>query len=109
MALLSIWGIILVLIGHSRFEESEIQQKLHVLHGWIYSFHMPLFFMISGYLFSLTNQNFTEIKAGKFLQKKILRLLVPYSVLGTILYYGVSSMPSPGFRTLREISRLEHS
>lgn len=70
MALLSVWGIIWVLIGHSGFEESEIQQKLYVLHGWIYSFHMPLFFMISGYLFSLTNKNFTGIKAGKFLQKK---------------------------------------
>ena len=86
MALLSVWGIILVLIGHSGFEESEIQQKLHVLHGWIYSFHMPLFFMISGYLFSLTNKNFTGIKAGKFLQKKIMRLLIPYLVLGTRLW-----------------------
>ncbi len=86
MALLSVWGIILVLIGHSGFEESEIQQKLHVLHGWIYSFHMPLFFMISGYLFSLTNKNFTGIKTGKFLQKKITRLIVPYLTLGTILW-----------------------
>lgn len=30
MALLSVWGILLVLLGHSGFEEPEIQQKL----GW---------------------------------------------------------------------------
>ena len=31
MALLSVWGILLVLLGHSGFEEPEIQQKL----GWL--------------------------------------------------------------------------
>ena len=88
MALLSVWGILLVLLGHSGFEEPIIQEKLHYLHGWIYSFHMPLFFMISGYLFSLTNRDFTEINANKFLQKKAVRLLVPYVVLGIVLYFA---------------------
>ena len=32
MALLSVWGILLVLLGHSGFEEPEIQQKLGWLH-----------------------------------------------------------------------------
>ena len=32
MALLSVWGILLVLLGHSGFEESEIQQNLGWLH-----------------------------------------------------------------------------
>ena len=59
MALLSVWRIILVVLGHSGFEEPIIQQKLDLLHKWIYSFHMPLFFMISGYLFSYTNKDFT--------------------------------------------------
>lgn len=86
MALLSVWGILLVLLGHSGFEEPIIQQKLHYLHGWIYSFHMPLFFMISGYLYSLTNRNFIDIRAGQFMRKKAVRLLVPYVVLGVILY-----------------------
>ena len=62
MALLSVWGILLVVLGHSGFEEPEIQQSLGRLHGWIYSFHMPLFFMISGYLFSLTNKSFVDIQ-----------------------------------------------
>lgn len=55
IALLPVWGILLVVLGHSGFEEPIIQNELSWLHSWIYSFHMPLFFLISGYLFSLTN------------------------------------------------------
>lgn len=70
MALLSIWGILLVVLGHSGFEESIIQQKLKILHNWIYNFHMPLFFMISGYLFSYTNKDFIKIDFFEFIQKR---------------------------------------
>ena len=86
MALLSVWGILLVVLGHSGFEEPVIKQELSDLHSWIYSFHMPLFFMISGYLFSLTNKSFVDIQLDKFMQKKVLRLLVPYVTIGTIVY-----------------------
>lgn len=86
MALLSVWGILLVVLGHSGFEETIIQEKLKFLHDWIYSFHMPLFFMISGYLFSHTNTNLTGINPQRFIQKKTLRLMVPYVVLGIILF-----------------------
>lgn len=86
MALLSVWGILLVVIGHSGFNEPIVQENLGWLHSWVYSFHMPLFFMISGYLFSLTNKSFVDIDAGKFLWKKVLRLLVPYVTIGTVVY-----------------------
>lgn len=87
MALLSVWGILLVVLGHSGFEEPLIMEKLGGLHSWLYSFHMPLFFMISGYLFSLTNKSFVEIDAGRFMWKKARRLLVPYVVLGSVIYF----------------------
>ncbi len=86
MALLSVWGIILVVLGHSGFEEPIIQSELSGLHSWIYSFHMPLFFLISGYLFSLTNPEFEKACTGKFVQKKIKRLLIPYVVIGTVIF-----------------------
>ena len=38
-------GIILVLIGHSKFLPITLK-------NYIYSFHMPLFFILSGYVFS---------------------------------------------------------
>lgn len=84
MALLSVWGILLVVLGHSGMAEPEIESHVVFLKKWIYSFHMPLFFFISGYLFSLTNPDFLKIRAGHFLFKKVKRLLVPYFVLGLL-------------------------
>ena len=86
MALLSVWGILLVLLGHSGFEEPIIQEELSYLHSWIYSFHMALFFLISGFLFSLTNPVMEKACTGKFIWKKTLRLIVPYVVLGTVIF-----------------------
>lgn len=95
MALLSVWGILLVLLGHSGFEEPIIQQKLSYLHSWIYSFHMPLFFLISGFLFSLTNKEWTDTCNLNFIRKKTKRLMLPYFVLGTIIFaikYALSGL-----------------
>lgn len=86
MAMLSIWGIILVVLGHSGFTNPVIADNLSGLQRYIYSFHMPLFFFISGYLYSLTNKSFKDIKAGRFLSKKVKRLLVPYFVLGVTVF-----------------------
>lgn len=95
MALLSVWGILLVVFGHSGFEEEIIQTKLSGLHSWIYSFHMPLFFLISGFLFSLTNPEMKNACTGMFIWKKTKRLMVPYFVLGTIIFaikYSLSGL-----------------
>lgn len=86
MALLSVWGIILVVMGHSGFTNDVIASKLSSLHTWIYSFHMPLFFFISGYLYSLTNKDFASINRPKFILKKFKRLLIPYFVLGCVVF-----------------------
>lgn len=55
-------GIILVVIGHN---------SSGVLRNFIYTFHMPLFFIISGFLFSKKN-----IK--DYLMNSFQRLLIPY-------------------------------
>ena len=95
MALLSVWGIMLVILGHSGFEEPIIRQKLCLLHSWIYSFHMPLFFMISGFLFSHTNKSFFDLDLWIFIRKKVQRLLVPYVTIGFFVFlikYAFSSL-----------------
>lgn len=58
------YGILCVILGHISF---------HSLSVWIYSFHIPLFFFLSGYLF---NENRPFIP---FLRNKIKTLLIPYA------------------------------
>ncbi len=58
-------GILLVLLGHTSFLPS-------LPKAYIYSFHMPLFFVISGYVFSRNS----TIKA--FIIKRVRSLLLPY-------------------------------
>lgn len=67
-------GILLVVIGHS--------QLMTINNSWfgvIYSFHMPLFFFLSGVLFKF------EPEFGVFCKKKSAQLLKPfYSVILTL-------------------------
>ncbi|MBM7661608.1 fucose 4-O-acetylase-like acetyltransferase [Bacillus mesophilus] len=72
-------GIILVVLGHS----------IPQIAIYIYWFHMPLFFFLSGYLHK---------QKGDFVSKKVASLLVPYVVylltltLVRYLHYGVPSV-----------------
>ncbi|MGL6168633.1 MAG: acyltransferase family protein [Fusobacteriaceae bacterium] len=54
-------GIVLVVLGH---------HNNFILRNYIYSFHMPLFFFISGYLHRTENINFEYLKRKKSLIKK---------------------------------------
>ena len=59
-------GIILVVIGHSRCPD--------VLNNWIFSFHMPLFFIASGYLYK--SEYF--LQPGEFFLRKVKSLYWPF-------------------------------
>lgn len=65
------YGIILVIIGH--FPSGVVGKA-------IYTFHMPLFFFLSGYLFDAFGKTF-----GKTVLHKIKTMLVPYTCLGIIM------------------------
>lgn len=78
-------GITLVIIGHSHPSDwsvfsGSIFEKLII---FIYTFHMPLFFFIAGFLFM--NSNAIQ-KNGyeKWIKEKCIRLLTPYVVLSVI-------------------------
>lgn len=99
-------GIILVVFGHSTFPTNEMNQ-------WIASFHMPLFFILSGMLLCHTGAH--EKPFSVLLHKKARTILIPYlsfsalsilfslilntsspttylldALLQTILFYGIS-------------------
>ncbi|MFI1771043.1 acyltransferase family protein [Thalassobellus citreus] len=63
-------GIWLVIIGHLNTNE--------FLHNMIYSFHMPFFFFLSGYL------NKESTKIGSLIGKKGRTLLIPYLFFGLL-------------------------
>ena len=60
-------GIILMVVGHSSVPD-------YIRH-YIYIYHMPLFFIVAGYLF---NYEKWKGKIFKFSKKKAERLIIPY-------------------------------
>lgn len=70
--------MLLVVLGHIGVNDNFGSSYLF---KWIYAFHMPLFFWISGFLFNGGSC------FRKFLSKKAKRLLVPLVVLTSIVYY----------------------
>ena len=71
-------GIILVVFGHTF--------QIYSVTNYVYAFHMPLFFLLSGYTFNV--QKHLQDKWG-FLRKNLLRLMIPYfgvAILSYILY-----------------------
>lgn len=77
-------GIILVYIGHC---------YIPAVNGLIYSFHMPLFFIISGFLWN--NSKYQQMTLKDFVEKKIKAYIFPYLKMAMIcfviwgLLYGI--------------------
>ena len=94
IVLLQAFGVILVLLGHV-FEPFSLNHlwydveypknaTIAPLYRWIYSFHMPLFFFISGYLFAY--KKYYKKNWGKYIKNRIQRLIVPFFVFGAIVW-----------------------
>ncbi len=64
-------GIFLSIFGHLNYT---------FLHAFIYMFHMPLFYFISGYLFNPKKYSFKQ-----YVFRKLRTIIVPYFVLGAII------------------------
>ena len=87
-------GIILVVLGH-RWPYYLPRS----VFCWIYVFHMPLFFFISG-MFCPKGNNL-EQQNNNWLKKRIRTLVIPYIILGILFViantavYHVAHLPSP--------------
>ncbi|CAH6803425.1 putative Acyl_transf_3 domain-containing protein [Vibrio chagasii] len=68
------FGVLCVLFGHSY----GLNESLNV---WIYSFHMPLFFFVSGQLFTKKKSLYDEFK------KLVNKLIFPYFIFFFISYF----------------------
>lgn len=71
-------AVFCVVIGHS-FNSTETPTILGFLKSFVYCFHMPAFFFISGFLAGERKYDLSEKKQA--IAKKIKRLMVPYFFL----------------------------
>lgn len=85
IVILTIFATVLVVIGHSDITDDFKQLWIY---KWVYSFHMPLFFFISGFLFCLTLpvEKLRGTTFLSFVKKKSVRLLIPFIFINTIIF-----------------------
>ena len=79
-------GILLVIIGHVIFHQENPELYLANISTFIYSFHIPLFFILSGLVTGLKFQSNIEKKTKKDeLFKLFKRLFIPY-IIWSLIY-----------------------
>lgn len=74
-------AIFLVVYGHI-LEVSQFQAD-HVIHQWIYAFHMPFFFFASGYSYGIHSKP-SSTSFINFVKKKFISIYLPYLLWGCI-------------------------
>jgi len=74
-------GIILVVTGHSTYADTSLLR-------WLSSFHMPLFFIITGMLLAFTGEEYKPF--GVTVKTKAVRLLIPYGFFS--VFYIISNI-----------------
>ena len=78
------FAIIFIVFGHTIVHSVHLKQNAYTL---VYSFHVPLFFLISGYVFKVKD-NFLGFFLNKFIRIMIpyfiwaVAFLIPYMILG---------------------------
>lgn len=86
-------GILLVVLGHCPYVWNPVKQ-------WLYSFHMPLFFMISGLLWDKASHEKRGFLNASFVVKKLQRLMIP-CYIWALLYYAVNCIKARSFSFLK--------
>lgn len=70
-------GVVFVIIGHSHLDKG----LGYLLTCFVYSFHLPLFMCVAGFLF----KNHNEMESfGSFVEKRFKSLIIPYLFYGSL-------------------------
>lgn len=92
------FGCLLVILGHvlSGYLDAgafpEAYGGLHSLRTWIYSFHMPLFFLISGFTFTLAYFRDGKLRRAGFL-RQLCNLVWVYVLFALLLWLVKQAVP----------------
>ncbi len=83
-------GIVLVLFGHITFLQSGLPDYVSVVKQYIYAFHMPLFFVISGLEMGLRFDSESQFRVdSNYIKKQFKSLMIPFyiwSIIYIVLY-----------------------
>lgn len=104
---LKAFACILVVLGHliQSLQKSGIDNNQEItsfINWFIYLFHMPVFFFISGYLYEKRKKEFSWSNYKKFEVKKIINLAIPYFTF-YLLFVGINMMFSDSVNNPRGI------
>ena len=99
------WTMLWVVIGHAPLEDIHSQTPVYVkiLYDFAYSFHMPLFMLISGYLFYMTRLSREQWDYKTTMLEKIERLGIPFLVF-TFIAMIVKTMFASDMARASELS-----
>lgn len=109
--ILRAWAMLWVVIGHA-FLCADIPtnpEYVQVLFRIAYSFHMPLFILLSGYLLQETRPDpgsFSWQEYGRLLKDKLIRLGIPFLVFTILAMFVKTAFPGDMARS-SEISFAE--
>ncbi|MCF6515747.1 acyltransferase family protein [Lactobacillus sp. S2-2] len=79
-------GIIAVVVGHALHPlRGDDHQLINTIYSSIYWWHMPLFFILSGFFLKPLERNFESFK--HFIKKKVLPNIKDYFLYGIILVF----------------------
>ena len=93
ISILQGWAMLWVVIGHAPLgEPGNGPEWENALYSFAYSFHMPLFMLISGYLFNLTRLSSWNYTAT--IKDKSVRLLIPMLVFTLLAFAAKLAVPS---------------
>lgn len=76
-------AVVAVLLGHAIQRGFIVNYENKIIFKIIYSFHMPLFMLLSGYAL----HRYTKKWDSSFLKKRFLRLIIPTIVWSYIIYF----------------------
>ncbi len=84
-------AILLVVFGHALTKQiSNSNTTMGYLRFFVYTIHMPVFFVISGFLFEANISKYTKYKKVMYLKDKLKKFIIPYlifSILNYIIIY----------------------
>lgn len=99
------WTMLWVVIGHAPLEDihGPMPKYVKLLYDFAYSFHMPLFMLISGYLFYMTRLSREQWNYKSTMLEKLERLGIPFLVF-TFIAMIVKTMFASDMARSSEIS-----